>query len=76
MLRSITRTPTPTGIASLVQKQAVRTLMTSLPSTDRARSSALGAIRSTGGTGNMLNINNLEDFQFDDSATVRNLSIF
>ncbi|KAF9347201.1 37S ribosomal protein S24, mitochondrial [Mortierella sp. NVP85] len=69
MLRSITRTPTPTGVASLVQKQAVRTLMTSLPSTDRARSSALGAIRSAGATGDMLNINNLEEFQFDDSTT-------
>ncbi|KAI8352669.1 mitochondrial ribosomal subunit protein-domain-containing protein [Mortierella sp. GBAus27b] len=43
--------------------------MTSLPCADRARSSALGAVRKTGGSGNTLDINNLEEFQFDDSTT-------
>ncbi|KAG0307826.1 37S ribosomal protein S24, mitochondrial [Dissophora globulifera] len=68
MLRSISRTPAFTGLAS-VQKQAVRTLMTSLPTTDRARSSALGAIRGSGASKDMMDISNLEEFRFDDSAT-------
>ncbi|KAI1306549.1 37S ribosomal protein S24, mitochondrial [Mortierella claussenii] len=57
-------------MAALVQKQAVRTLMTTLPTTDRARSTALGAIRSAGNNKDMMDISNLEDFQFDDSATI------
>ncbi|KAF9173969.1 37S ribosomal protein S24, mitochondrial [Mortierella sp. AD011] len=68
MLRSISRTPV--GIAASVQRETVRTLMTSLPSTDRARSSALGAIRGSGSSKDMLDISNLEEFQFDDSTTV------
>ncbi|KAF9117104.1 37S ribosomal protein S24, mitochondrial [Mortierella sp. AM989] len=67
MLRSISRTPV--GIATLAQKGAVRTLMTSLPSADRARSSALGAIRGAGNAKDMMDISNLEEFQFDDSTT-------
>ncbi|KAF9949742.1 37S ribosomal protein S24, mitochondrial [Mortierella alpina] len=68
MLRSITRTPL--GMAASAQKLAVRTLMTSLPASDRPRSSAMGAIRSSGSSKDMLDITNLEEFQFDDSATI------
>lgn len=57
-------------MAASAQKLAVRTLMTSLPAADRPRSSAMGAIRSSGNSKDMLDITNLEEFQFDDSATV------
>ncbi|KAF9974915.1 37S ribosomal protein S24, mitochondrial [Modicella reniformis] len=67
MLRTIIRTPT--GNIVSVQKQSVRSLMTSLPSADRARSTALGSIRGTGGSSTTLDIANLEEFQFDDSTT-------
>ncbi|KAG0345935.1 37S ribosomal protein S24, mitochondrial [Podila humilis] len=53
-----------------VQKHALRTFITSMPASDRPRSKALGAIRTGGGSKDMLDISNLEDFQFDDSTTV------
>ncbi|KAG0204025.1 37S ribosomal protein S24, mitochondrial [Mortierella sp. GBA30] len=68
MLRSISRTSF--GVAASVQKQAVRTLTTSLPAFDRPRSSAMGAIRGSGNSRDMMDISNLEDFQFDDSTTI------
>ncbi|KAG0379735.1 MAG: mitochondrial ribosomal subunit protein-domain-containing protein [Linnemannia gamsii] len=69
MLRSISRTPF--SMAASAQKQAaVRTLMASAVSNDRARSKAFGAVRSSGSSKDMMDISNLEDFQFDDSATV------
>ncbi|KAG0336429.1 37S ribosomal protein S24, mitochondrial [Podila minutissima] len=66
MLRSLTRTP----MASTVQKQAVRSFMTSVAVADRPRSKALGAVRTGGGSKDSLDISNLDDFQFDDSTTV------
>ncbi|KAG0277868.1 37S ribosomal protein S24, mitochondrial [Linnemannia exigua] len=69
MLRSISRTSF--GMTASAQKQtAVRTLMASAVSSDRARSKAFGAVRSSGNSKDMMDITNLEDFQFDDSATV------
>ncbi|KAF9419446.1 37S ribosomal protein S24, mitochondrial [Entomortierella beljakovae] len=67
MLRSISRTPS--GISTSVQKMAVRSLMTSQLSADRARSTAFGAIRGGGDSKDMLDISNLEEFRFDDSTT-------
>ncbi|KAI9232751.1 MAG: mitochondrial ribosomal subunit protein-domain-containing protein [Podila humilis] len=67
MLRSLTRTPT---MATMVQKQAVRSFMTSVAVADRPRSKALGAVRTGGGSKDSMDISNLEDFQFDDSTTV------
>jgi hypothetical protein len=58
-------------MAVSAQKQtAVRTLMASAVSNDRARSKAFGAVRSSGNSRDMMDITNLEDFQFDDSSTV------
>ncbi|KAF9375013.1 hypothetical protein CPB97_011749 [Podila verticillata] len=67
MLRSLTRTPT---MATMVQKQAVRSFMTSVAVADRPRSKALGAVRTGGGSKDSMDISNLEDFQFDDSFSV------
>ncbi|KAF9430062.1 37S ribosomal protein S24, mitochondrial [Podila epigama] len=71
MLRSFfTRTTTPVLAASTgIQKQAVRTFMTSLAMADRPRSKALGAIRSSGDSKDGFDITNLEEFNFDDSTT-------
>lgn len=58
-------------MAVSAQKQtAVRALSASAVSNDRARSKAFGAIRSSGNSRDMMDITNLEDFQFDDSSTV------
>ncbi|KAF9927927.1 37S ribosomal protein S24, mitochondrial [Linnemannia zychae] len=58
-------------MAASAQKQtAVRTLMVSVVSNDRARSKAYGAIRSSGNSGDPFDITNLEAFQFDDSTTI------
>ncbi|KAF9192744.1 hypothetical protein BGZ51_004912 [Haplosporangium sp. Z 767] len=65
MLRSISRMP-----VGNIQLQSVRALTTSQPCTDRARSTAFGAIRSSGGSKDMMDISNLEEFKFDDSTTV------
>lgn len=73
MLRSLTRTPT---MATMVQKQAVRSFMTSVAVADRPRSKALGAVRTGGGSKDSMDISNLEDFQFDDSTTVRRPDAF
>lgn len=58
-------------MAASVQKQAVRSFMTSVAVTDRPRSKALGAVRTGGSSKDSMDISNLEDFQFDDSTTVR-----
>ncbi|KAF9131423.1 37S ribosomal protein S24, mitochondrial [Mortierella sp. GBA39] len=69
MLRSISRTPFSMAVSA--QKQtAVRALSASAISNDRARSKAFGAIRSSGNSRDMMDITNLEDFQFDDSSTI------
>ncbi|KAG9066538.1 37S ribosomal protein S24, mitochondrial [Linnemannia hyalina] len=69
MLRSISRTTFSMAVSA--QKQtAVRALSASAISNDRARSKAFGAIRSSGNSRDMMDITNLEDFQFDDSSTI------
>jgi len=63
MLRTFSR-------PAVASTNAVRTFLTSLPTSDRPRSKALGAVRGTGQSQDMLDITNLEEFAFDDSTTV------
>ncbi|KAF9583860.1 37S ribosomal protein S24, mitochondrial [Lunasporangiospora selenospora] len=69
MLRSFTRTTAPLRTA-VSATTPTRTFMTSLLASDRPRSRALGAIRGSGGSKDMLDISNLEEFRFDDSTTM------
>ncbi|KAG0053263.1 37S ribosomal protein S24, mitochondrial [Gryganskiella cystojenkinii] len=63
MLRTFSR-------PAVASQHAVRTFFTSLPATDRPRSKALGAVRGTGQSKDMMDITNLEEFGFDDSTTI------
>ncbi|KAF9168251.1 37S ribosomal protein S24, mitochondrial [Actinomortierella ambigua] len=64
MLRTLTK-----NVASVtMQANARRTFMTSALMQDRPRSSQIGADRGSGASKDGLDISNLEDFKFDDSA--------
>ncbi|KAF9975148.1 37S ribosomal protein S24, mitochondrial [Actinomortierella ambigua] len=66
MLRTLTK-----NVATVtLQANARRTFMTSALMQDRPRSSQIGADRGSGGSKDGFDITNLEDFKFDDSATV------